>query len=466
MTPPGTRPARRGFTLIEVVLASVIGSIVLFGAVAIFYTLAAADRVMQSKFESMHDAAITHGALRRSMTRLVLANEDARSLTEAEAAEAALGQGDDAGAQDQTPGPAQDPGGAQNQAPGPSGTSGGSSGPGAGRGQAGAGTSGGSGAAPPGGTPTGSSAATDDQAAGGNGPDAEEVAEAAESGDEAELARLLSDLDEISRPRLMLETDWSPTLARMVQLARIDGVELFDPSLGLGYPQRLEVVLTEPPLPEGFEVGRPSWMPARTRQVVEGYASFDNASASREGGVRGVFELRPDGARELVLAGYGVNSRTRLRAEKIEIPPEARDPEGWTLWWRPITNREYVLREAGRLFDADTSPELLQGAIPLLRGITVARWNIIADRRVPDSDRRVLHRYNEYQALSERDVPGYVELELETADGMYHSWAFEVGWIVDDVFEPDEEVLASVGQALAAAGESLPPADKIGRAHV
>jgi len=59
-------------------------------------------------------------------------------------------------------------------------------------------------------------------------------------------------------------------------------------------------------------------------------------------------------------------------------------------------------------------------------------------------------------------VPGYVELELETADGMYHSWAFEVGWVVDDVFEPDEEVLASVGQAFDAAGESLPPPDANG----
>ena len=407
--------AGRGFTLLEIVLASVIGSIILLSAMMVFRAMAASDRVMQAKFESIHDAAITHGALRRSMTRLILANQDALSLTEPGGDDNVLGIGDNGGN-----GPPPDDRDEQNNQGGDE-------------------------------SQTGEEQDEQGQGAAGAG-----------DADGTVTADTLSDTDNIGRARLVLGRDWPPSLRRMVEMARIDGVELFDPSLGLGFPQRLEVVLTEPPLPPSFRAARPSWLPARTREVLDGYAAFDNAAAMREGGVRGAFELRPDGARELVLAGLGVNSRTLLRAESVEIPREARNPAGWTLWWRPITNREFVLREAGRLFDPDANPDSLEGAIPLLRGITVARWNIIADRRVPDSDRRVLHRYDEYRALSERDVPGYVEFELETADGMYHSWAFEVGWVVDDAFEPDDSVIGSVARAFEAAGEPLPATDTDG----
>ncbi|MEM0983036.1 MAG: prepilin-type N-terminal cleavage/methylation domain-containing protein [Planctomycetota bacterium] len=394
-----SRTTRRGFTLVELVLASVIGSLVLLGALAVFRLIETSDRSMQARFESTQETAIAHQAIQRSLMRLVLADEDSVSLTERSPEEALDEDQAEQAADDAT------------------------------------------------------SRNSGDDAAASDEPDADE------DDDDFEL---LNDQDRIERPRLVLEREWSETMARMAQAARIDGVNLLDPSLGLGFPQRLEVVLIETPLPPGFEVGRPSWLPRRTNEVAENIALFANASAGREGGVRGVFELRPDGARELILAGMGLSSRTLLRAEGVKIPREARDPKGWTLWWRPVTETEYVVRESGRVFDPDSNPEYLAQAIPLLRGVTVARWDVIADRAVEGSDRRVLERYSEYRALSETDVPGYVELEVETASGVFHSWAFEIGWVVDAAFSPSTGVIEAISEQLELSGEELPNVDTDG----
>jgi len=59
--------SRRAFTLLEVVLATVIGSMVLLSALAVFRVLDSAERSMQSRFETVQETAIAHRAIQRSM---------------------------------------------------------------------------------------------------------------------------------------------------------------------------------------------------------------------------------------------------------------------------------------------------------------------------------------------------------------------------------------------------------------
>jgi prepilin-type N-terminal cleavage/methylation domain-containing protein len=233
----------------------------------------------------------------------------------------------------------------------------------------------------------------------------------------------------LPRPRLIIEFDESPSIGGMITAAVLDGVTLADPGgFGIG-PQRIEIVLPDKPVPESMRLFPRQWVSGPGDDLV---AAFDPSGIGRpenESGVRGVFELRPDGARERVIEGYGITPATGL--EPRPVTPAARTaPEGWTLWWRPVYGAEYDARQYQQPYDIDLTPAMLEEAVPLVRGIKTMRVYAFAAEENPDDPDAALdvQRWPQYEATTTGELPGYVGLEIETTSGMYADWVFEMGW--------------------------------------
>lgn len=202
-----------------------------------------------------------------------------------------------------------------------------------------------------------------------------------------------------ARPRILLETDPAA------------------PQDDTGYrPQRFEVTVARSPVPSilGSQFG--SWLVEADRSNSLDFTSNDLAS----GAIRGVFEIRPAGTRELIMINLGLSDPDPRLARRMQSDP----PPGWTMWWRPILSAELADLEAGGTPRADTigsNDEIrarLAGAIPVLTGIDAVTWRIFK------SDQMV----TEYAASTIPDLPAYAQLEILLLNGQYANWLFEVGW--------------------------------------
>lgn len=208
---------------------------------------------------------------------------------------------------------------------------------------------------------------------------------------------------ETVRPRVILETDAAA------------------PALPNGYrPQRLEVTVGRSPLPSivGSQIG--AWLVEQDRAESLDFASDDIAS----GAIRGVFELRPSGTREVIMMNLGLLDPDPKLMQAVATDP----PRGWTLWWRPILSAELAELTAGyqplpdTTGNAEAIRDRLAGAVPVLRGIEALRWQIFK------SDERV----TEYAGTSITDLPAFAELEVTLINRQYASWMFEIGWTLGE----------------------------------
>lgn len=329
--------ARRGFTLLETVLATVIGAMVLAAAMSLFIAMSRAERAMNRASGQMEQLAITQQVLRRSFMTMVLAGQ----------------------------------------------------------------------------------ASVDQQ-----------LSEAQQDGEITDEERAL-----LPRGRILLEFDNADSIAAMRTNAALDGVRLLDPAgFGRG-PQRIEITLPDKPVPESMRLLPAAWSTSPSDDLIR---SFDPTGVDRpdnETGLRGCFELRPDGARERVIEGFGLvpASEPDIRPR---LPAARRPPEGWTLWWRPMYGAEIQARQHALPYDIARHPELLAEAVPLIRGIRMMRWYAFAAEENPDDpDAPVIaQRWPEYTGTTADDIPGYMEVEIETTSGSYASWMFELGWSLADEY--------------------------------
>lgn len=206
--------------------------------------------------------------------------------------------------------------------------------------------------------------------------------------------------DEGNRPRILLEYDMSADLREMSLLAAPI------PNDPMGIPQRLEVVLPRSPIPAALRLPTQGWL----AQGIDLEAEREVYGIS--GSVRGVFELRPDGAREQYLRNMGM---TPADGERVRDQTQ----RGWTLWWRPIFPDEIAKQQLGM---PQTSEDFLRAAAeayPVLRG--VKRMRILAFDNA--------YRKPVYAARTATDLPAFIEVEIETWSGLYGNWMFEVGWL-------------------------------------
>jgi hypothetical protein len=205
-------------------------------------------------------------------------------------------------------------------------------------------------------------------------------------------------------------------------------------------PQRLEVTVSRSPVPAivGSQYG--SWLVENDRANSLDFSSTNLSS----GAIRGVYELRPAGTRELILVNLGLADADPTLARRMEVDP----PPGWTLWWRPILQTELAELESGvpPRADLDGNPEAIRtrlaGAIAVLSGINSLRWQIFK------SDERV----SEFAAAGIPDLPAFAELEVVLLNGRYASWMFEIGWTTGE----DPSVSGGNGEASADADGANP----------
>lgn len=255
------------------------------------------------------------------------------------------------------------------------------------------------------------------------------------------------------RPRLIVDWDTSPTLNMMVQAARADGAELQSPFGENMAPQRIELVVASRPIPSVM-VAPSAWAVARPEDELSMFTEMVVPNAPQEGGLRGVLELRPDGARERLLLGRGVAPESLMLAADPRLTTSPEPIRGWTLWWREMSPDEFWARQRGEAWDPDARPDLLIDAVPLMRGLKVARWAIIqGDGQKPPTKQR----YFQSETTAYSEVPGYIELEMRTDDNQYVRWVFELGWLMADEFvdapAPEDDAEGDDAEGDAPAGE-------------
>ena len=127
--------------------------------------------------------------------------------------------------------------------------------------------------------------------------------------------------------------------------------------------------------------------------VFNGLIGGDAAEQEGEGGAR--FEVEP-----------GVRGVFELTYEGPE--------DGWTLWWRVLE----PLLPIGR---AENGELIWPGdRVALLERLRGARWEVYRDR---------VSGIEEMAAVWKEELPAYVELEVQTLEGMEQKWMFEIGWL-------------------------------------
>lgn len=203
-----------------------------------------------------------------------------------------------------------------------------------------------------------------------------------------------------NRPRVLLQYD---TSADLLELSRLVPGIANDP---MGAPQSFEIVLPRAPIPPSLRLPTRGW-------ATQG---FDVNSGPEvygiSGAVRGIFELRPNGSRELYLENHGMTPAGGERKGR-EMEP------GWTLWWRPVFPDEVARLQMNIPASSDDILRAASEAYPLVRGIKKCRFLAFDNA----------YRKPVYAARTATDLPAYIEVEIETYAGIYSNWMFEVGWV-------------------------------------
>lgn len=303
--------SRRGFTLLEVALATVIGGMVILTCISLFSLIQRSETVLERQFTESRQLGTLQLVLRRSFNSVLVAEDNSTSLENAaDEADKALGNGEIV--EDEEP-------------------------------------------------------VWDGQG---------------------------------ERPRIVLDFDASEDLSRCMSYAP---PPISDP---MGLPQRLEMVLPRSPIPASLRLPTQSWM----AQGVDVENDLEVYGIS--GPVRGVFELRPDGSRELMLKQAGMTASVGERVDRER-------GAGWTLWWRPVFPEEVARMTLGIPGSEQDSIAAAAEAYPVIRGVKRARFLAFDNK----------FRRLTYAARTATDLPAYVEIEIETWAGQYVNWMFEIGWV-------------------------------------
>jgi hypothetical protein len=190
-----------------------------------------------------------------------------------------------------------------------------------------------------------------------------------------------ADDPERKRPRIMLEEDRSLSLQRAIRAA----------GLSAGKVQRLEVVVSAAPVPTGMNN-------SLGRAMIEAAMEPDAKAGPT---IRGVFELRPDGAES--------GGRNRAAAAPGVDPSRV----GWTLWWRSLPHDLDRFRRALEMDPWDDP-----SAVAVASGLEMCRWTAFSKRK----------RAEKFAAGEFQELPAFIELEFRTTSGLTANWMFEVGW--------------------------------------
>lgn len=147
---------------------------------------------------------------------------------------------------------------------------------------------------------------------------------------------------------------------------------------------------------------------------------------------------------------------------ELTLEPPSADPRQvlptWTLSWRTIASPATAVPPAEADDDPGPSPAAAVTTPPLgepARGRAILATGLVACRWEPYRNRRFVESYS---TRYKEDLPAYVRMTVETASGHSMDWVFEVGWAVGP--EPGTVITAAAGAAATggAAGTAQQPA--------
>jgi prepilin-type N-terminal cleavage/methylation domain-containing protein len=228
--------------------------------------------------------------------------------------------------------------------------------------------------------------------------------------------------DPLPTPRIMLTTDLAAGGVMTPQRTGMDPALLGERmvssgAFGMGVvPQRLEIVLVDPPVPmtiDKFEAARRVLRrnAERNQRISDAVEGSEDAEALADAAeqedaepdvavraFRGVFQFRPEGYTDEEIA----------RLERGEaIRPR------WKLEWQPLMPRGLYAQ------DSEPPEAVLDGpARVIATDLAYANWIFFHKGQ----------RTTEFNGTWGGDLPAYLELELETVSGVQVNWMFEVGW--------------------------------------
>lgn len=345
-------PARRGFTMMELALAALLGGLIMVASLGVFNALDRADRTLKARFDQTAQLNNLHLIMRRTFVSMAMSAK---------------------------PMPRPRAGGTSTPPPGPpSGSS--------------ANTSGASGAAAKNAGSGASQGGGSNTANGGEGTSGEK------SGESGAGAGAASDAEPPPEPaRVILAEDRrvSDTVMMRLDTGGVNSGSLSSPPVWK--PQRLEVVLSRSPVPlprvrEGRQLGA-------FPESSSGRDEFTSEEVTGSKLFRGIFELKP-------------------------VPPGTPGPGGsparsvltWALWLRPMPPG--TIENAGRqgsVREYDLGPPSL-----IASDLTYLRWQFYDDRV----------RKTEFSTAYVNSLPAYVEMEVQTASGLWENWMFEVDFVM------------------------------------
>lgn len=133
---------------------------------------------------------------------------------------------------------------------------------------------------------------------------------------------------------------------------------------------------------------------------------------ARAPGVRGVFELRPE-----------VDPNVLRRAR------EQGDPDGgrglWAMWWREFPADAADGADSAELAELARYSRSDVREVKLISGLRQARWQVFRTSRGEKLERA---RVAKIAAVHARELPAFIELKFETVDGRREHWMFEIAW--------------------------------------
>jgi hypothetical protein len=196
------------------------------------------------------------------------------------------------------------------------------------------------------------------------------------------------------------------------------------PPEDVGSPQRLEVVVFQSPVPtlrpDPFEDALPSRWASHQRTLKQTKAASGESAADQAAddqaaedlstmpvrAVRGAFEIRPQPPKGVVQQGQVMPASL----------PVGTPPTGlWQVWWVPLPR----LNADGTMLLSDDDPDLAPAQPYLVASdLRYIRWTVFHEKE----------RKTQLASTWSGDLPGYVEVEVQTASGQAVNWMFEVDW--------------------------------------
>ena len=143
--------------------------------------------------------------------------------------------------------------------------------------------------------------------------------------------------------------------------------------------------------------------------------------APRAPGVRGVFEFRQEDDPKVI---------ARLAASGLQ------NANAWSLWWKQIppdddldippstdtagegANAAKARTDRLRLIELARASRTDTPEVKLLSGIGSAQWQVYRRRKM----------VNKMAAAHAKELPAYVNLKFDTIDGRHQDWLFEIAW--------------------------------------